>query len=262
MTRTIFVMIDGLRPDAISPDRTPNLERVRLGGAYTLQARSVMPSITLPCHMSIFHSVPPARHGVTDNIYTPMARPVTGLIDAANGGNCRCAMVFNWEELRDLARPGSLDYSVMMRNGHDLENGDARIADHAVPLIEGVEHEFVFAYLGTVDTAGHYYGWMSDGYLQQVQRIDGVFGRLLNALPADAAMVVQADHGGHERSHGTDMPEDMLIPWMMYGAGIKAGCEITRPVSLMDTAPTIAALLGVKAPSDWEGTPVTEAFAS
>ncbi|MDZ4762930.1 MAG: alkaline phosphatase family protein [Chloroflexota bacterium] len=260
MTRVILVMIDGLRPDALDPTRTPNLLRAQANGASTLTAQSVMPSITLPCHMSIFHSVPPARHGITSNYFTPMARPVIGLFDVANDAGKRCAFVYNWEELRDISRPGALDFSVCVRNSYDLENGDQMMATHALPLIQHVDHDFVFVYLGTVDTAGHFYSWMSEGYLAQVARIDAVFGQLYDALPADAVMIVHADHGGHDRYHGTDVPEDMTIPYIIVGTGIKPGYAIQRPVSLLDTAPTIARLLNVPIPRDWEGTPIDEAF--
>ena len=45
---------------------------------YSLTAQTVMPSVTLPCHMSLFHSVEPLRHGTTDNVYMPQVRPVKG----------------------------------------------------------------------------------------------------------------------------------------------------------------------------------------
>lgn len=260
MTRVIFVMVDGLRPDAISPERTPNITRLIQGGASTLTAQSVMPSITLPCHTSIFHSVPPSRHGITTNVFTPFARPIKGLIEVAEDHDKKCAFVYNWEELRDLNRPGMLAYSWFVRESYNLMSGDEQVTNHALPLIREGRFDFTFVYLGTVDSSGHFYGWMSDDYLYQVNKVDGYVGQLIDAMTDDAVMVLQADHGGHERNHGTDVPEDMTIPWMMYGAGVKKGYSITRPVSLLDTAPTIAHLLGLKRPSEWEGTPVDEGF--
>lgn len=262
MTRVVFVMIDGLRPDALDPDRTPNLLRAKARGASTLTAQSVMPSITLPCHTSIFHSVPPSRHGITSNVFTPMARPIVGLIDALNDAGKRCAAIYNWEELRDISRPGALDFSLYVRNAYDLEHGDRIVTEHALPIVGSVDHDFAFVYLGTVDTAGHFYGWMEEGYLAQVERIDTLFGRLLDAITADTVLITHADHGGHERNHGTDMPEDMTVPYIMLGETIKQGYTIQRPISILDTAPTIAHILGVPLQRDWEGTPITEAFLS
>ncbi|MCA9886683.1 MAG: alkaline phosphatase, partial [Anaerolineae bacterium] len=60
--------------------------------------------------------------------------------------------------------------------------------------------------------------------------------------------------------HGTDMPEDMNIPWMLAGPGIKEGHVIERDVSLLDTAPTIASLFGLDAHQQWEGSAVMEAY--
>lgn len=260
MTRVIFVMVDGLRPDAISPERTPNITRLIQGGASTLTAQSVMPSITLPCHTSIFHSVPPSRHGITSNVFMPFARPIPGLIEAAENDDKTCAFIYNWEELRDLNRPGMLSYSWFVRESYNLFTGDQQVTDHALPLIQAGRFDFTFVYLGTVDSAGHFYGWMSDEYLNQAQKVDGYVGQLIDAMTDDAVMVLQADHGGHERNHGSDSPEDMTIPWMLYGAGVKKGYAITRPVSLLDTAPTIAHILNIKRPKEWEGTPVEEAL--
>ncbi|MDX2138508.1 MAG: alkaline phosphatase family protein [Chloroflexota bacterium] len=253
-----FVMIDGLRPDAIAQAEAPTLKHIMAHGAYTLRAQSVMPSVTLPCHMSIFHSVPPERHGITTNIYTPMARPLPGLIEVAKDADKRCAFFTNWEELRDLSRPGGLYYSYMINESYNLEHGDRLVADAAAPHL--AEFDFTFVYLGTVDSAGHFFTWMSDEYLQQVARADAELAKLVAALPEDGVLIVQADHGGHERTHGTDAPEDMTIPWMIMGAGVKQGYEIQRPVSLLDTAPTIARLLGLQTPREWEGTSVDEAF--
>lgn len=261
MTRVVFVMLDGLRPDAITPERTPNLTRAIAQGAHTLRAQSVIPSITLPCHLSLMKSVPPERHGILSNTYVPLVRPVPGLIDLAHEAEKQCAMVYNWEELRDLCAPGALAYSLLIRAGIDMERGDDVVVDHAVPLIASGHYDFTFVYIGTVDIAGHWYGWMDIGYLNQVAKIDGLVGRLLDAMTDDTVMILQADHGGHDRFHGTDMPEDMTIPWIMVGQGVKAGYTIERAVSLLDTAPTIAHLLGLKAPALWEGTPIVDALA-
>lgn len=75
----------------------------------------------------------------------------------------------------------------------------------------------------------------------------------LAALPAEARIIVHSDHGGHGRTHGTDSAEDMTIPWVAAGPGVRAGHPIAAPVSLLDTAPAVARLLGVAAPAAWGG---------
>jgi predicted AlkP superfamily pyrophosphatase or phosphodiesterase len=255
----VFVMIDGLRPDAITAADCPTLQDLRRRGAWTFAARSVMPSITLPCHMSIFHSVPPSRHGVTTNVWQPMARPLPGLLDHAKVHGKRCSAVHNWEPLRDLGRPETLEFS-WYRNTSATHEGDDEVTDVAIAHILADKPDFAFVYLGTVDTAGHYYGWMSEGYLRQAERDDRNLGRLLAALPPTAHVVVHADHGGHERNHGLDIPEDMTIPWLAVGPRVRQGHEIRQAVSLLDTAPTLAHLLGIPIPREWEGHCVEEAL--
>jgi predicted AlkP superfamily pyrophosphatase or phosphodiesterase len=255
----VLVMIDGARPDALEPAGCPSLAALRARGASTLSARSVMPSVTLPCHTSIFHSTPPERHGITTNIWTPPARPMVGLVEALKAAGRRSAFVHNWEPLRDLSRPESLAYAYYREPIYDPACDDP-IAAEAARLLSSEPFDFVFVYFGSVDLAGHGYGWMSPEYLGQLHRVDALLDTVLAAMPAGASAVVHSDHGGHGRTHGTDCDEDMTIPWLAAGPAIRPGHQIAAPVSLLDTAPTVAHLLGVAPPSAWEGRAPAEIF--
>jgi predicted AlkP superfamily pyrophosphatase or phosphodiesterase len=258
---TILVSIDGVRPDALQAANCPRLNSLRERGSWTFKASSVMPSVTLPCHMSTFHSVPPTRHGVTTNDWQPMARPLPGLVEQVNAANLKAGFFYNWDVLRNLCTPLQLHYAYFRNNTYtDLENGDNVIATEAVRYLASDNPDFIFVYLSTADTAGHMFGWMSDGYLLQVERVDKAFGLLLDGLTADSTILVHSDHGGHERTHGTDMPEDMTIPWLIMGPGIKQGHEVETAVSLLDTAPTLAHIMGIPSHRDWEGRPISEIF--
>jgi arylsulfatase A-like enzyme len=71
--------------------------------------------------------------------------------------------------------------------------------------------------------------------------------------------MVSSDHGGHDTTHGFDIPEDMTIPWIISGPGIQT-VQLTTPIQTMDTAATAAYALGLSIPGEWDGIPVTEAF--
>jgi predicted AlkP superfamily pyrophosphatase or phosphodiesterase len=256
----VFVMIDGLRPDALAQINAPNLAGLRARGAWTLRARSVMPSITLPCHTSIFHSVRPERHGIFDNEWKPMPQPVPGLVDLAKAAGLQTAFFFNWEQLRDLSRPGSLSFSYFRANDADMD-GDELNASEIAPILARNSFDFAFVYFANVDMCGHANGWMSREYLAQAERTDKCLGMVLAVLPPNSTVLVQADHGGHDKTHGTESPEDMTIPWIIAGPGIRQNHEIQSPVSLLDTAPTLASLLGVTPSPEWEGRCVSEVFA-
>ena len=64
-------------------------------------------------------------------------------------------------------------------------------------------------------------------------------------------MVETDEKGGHDRSHGTDMPEDMTVPFF-YGKEFEAGKEIDG-ISLLDIAPTIASIMSISPEPELEG---------
>lgn len=73
----------------------------------------------------------------------------------------------------------------------------------------------------------------------------------MNSLPDDFTVIVTADHGGHDRTHGTDSPEDMTIPFIIKGKDFKPG---EKPeISIKDIAPTVAKLLDIAPDQAWEG---------
>lgn len=259
MPPVVFVMLDGVRPDAITMADCPTLNSIREHGSSTMEARSVMPSITLPCHISIFHSVPPTRHGITSNVFVPMARPLPGIVEMVRASEKRAVFFYNWEQLRDLARPGNVHYAFFRDSSYD-PSGDDEIVSKAAEFIPREKPEFAFIYIGTVDTTGHDHGWMSDRYLRQLEHVDSLLGGLFDSLPEEHTSIIHSDHGGHERSHGTDSDEDVTIPWMAIGPNIKKGYTIQSRVSLLDTAPTIARLLEIKPHHEWEGHVVEEIF--
>ena len=107
MTKVQLILVDGLRPDAVASCGNPYVQKLLADSLYTLKARTVMPSVTLPCHMSLFHSVDPGRHGILTNTYVPQVRPVNGICEQLQATK-KCGLFYNWEPLKDLARPGSL----------------------------------------------------------------------------------------------------------------------------------------------------------
>jgi arylsulfatase A-like enzyme len=97
-----------------------------------------------------------------------------------------------------------------------------------------------------------------------IRRADEALGLFLAALDArglrsETLLILSADHGGHDTTHGSSLPEDMTIPWVASGAGVQPKA-LTSPVHTMDTAATAAFALGLPIPAEWDGVPVYEAF--
>ncbi len=90
---------------------------------------------------------------------------------------------------------------------------------------------------------------MSDGYLKQLEHVDRLLGGFFGSLSSEYTAIIHSDHGGHDRSHGTDLDEDMIIPWIAVGPNIKKGYTIQSEITLLDTAPTVAKILGIQVPA-------------
>ena len=250
--KVILISIDGTRADAVDACKNPYIEQLKKMGSYAPKASSVMPSVTLPCHMSIFHSVEPGRHGIMTNIYTPQVRPINGLFEQVKNAGKTAAMFFGWEPLRDVARPDSLVTSEFFLN-RAMEHSDAYLTDRALQAIERWEPDVVFLYMAETDEkGGHNCGWMSDTYLDYVSCAFDNVKRVIEAVGDRYTVIVTSDHGGHDRCHGTDLPEDMLIPMFFVGPSFEPGRQL-EDVSLLNLAPTIAKLLEIYPAAEWEG---------
>lgn len=203
--------------------------------------------------MSLFHSVNPDRHGTTTNTYTPQVRPIEGLCEVLLKFNKKSAFFYNWEELRDLSRPNSLTHSFFCK-GRDIGYDKANdiVTNEAIEYLINNYTDFAFLYMGYTDMAGHQHGWMSKEYMESIDNSFTNIKKIIDELPDDYVIFITADHGGHDRIHGTDMPEDMTIPLIIMGKDIKKG-ELIENMNIKDIAPTIAKLLKVSADEDWEG---------
>lgn len=251
--KVVLILADGMRPDSLEKSGHPFIEEMKAKGSYTLDAQTVMPSVTLPCHMSLFHSVPPERHGILENIYTAQVRPIAGLFEQLSANHKVCGLFHNWSELRDLARPGSLAHSCFISGGvYTYEASNKMLTDRAIEYINEQSPDFTFLYLGLVDEVGHRHGWMSAEYIQSVYDSWVCIEKTVRSIPEEYTVIVTSDHGGHDRSHGTNMPEDMTIPILMQGRSFAPG-KLIPDANIIDIAPTITKLLDVQSNKDWEG---------
>lgn len=257
--RVLILSLDGLRPDAIAAAPMPNLLALMQTSAYTLTAKTIFPSATLPSHASMLTGLCPAETGVNWNDYLPENGYAQGvdLFDLAHTAGLKTAMFVGKEKLVQLTEPESLD---LFRYVNDRDTVMAQRVTEEFPVDFGV----LFIHFATPDAMGHVYGWMSPQYLSVVQRADEALGTLLATLEAqgvrqETLLIITADHGGHDQTHGTDFREDMTIPWIINGPGVRPG-QLTTPILTTDTAATAAWALGLPLPPEWNGWPVFEAF--
>ena len=250
--KVILISIDGMRPDGLKSCGNSYLGELEKMCSYTYCASSMIPSVTFPCHYSITHSVTPQRHGILTNTYVPQVRPVNGLFERISALGGICAMFYGWEPLRDIASPGSLKFATYV-NAYMQESGDTVLTNEAEKVISQHKPDFVFLYMVETDEkGGHDNGWMSEEYLRRISIAIGNVEKTVEKFGDEYSIIITADHGGHDRTHGTELPEDMTIPMFFYGPDFEPGAQIDN-VSLLDIAPTIAAVMGIGSDPDWEG---------
>lgn len=263
--KIIQFIIDGCRPDGLAQAHTPHLDALWQNGAYSWTAQTVMPSVTLPAHTSMFRSISPAKHGIReDNIYRPTADEFPSMVDLAYNSGLHTAMFYSWGQLRDLASPGKLRVSYCRESIYGQDN-DTHVALTAAGYVAEHQPDLTVIYLGDVDIFGHLFGWMSAEYIAAIERNDQAIGQFVEMLERAGlrdqfTFLVLSDHGGHDTDHGSDRPEDMTIIWMMNGPGVKRNHAIQAPIDIRDTAATVMHLLALPRPEVWEGQPVYDAL--
>jgi predicted AlkP superfamily pyrophosphatase or phosphodiesterase len=262
--RVLIVSFDGLRPDAVELAPMDNLLGLMQSGAYSFTAQTVFPSTTLPAHSSMLAGTCVARHHVIWDEYIPENGFAKGtdVFDLAHAAGLRTVMIVGKEKLRQVTEPESTDAFAAF-DFSQFENPEDEIVPRAIQEIQN-GFGLMFIHFPSPDLAGHEYGWMSAEQLSVLREADAGFGELLAALDSNGLrdstlILVSSDHGGHDTTHGFDVPEDMTIPWIVSGPGIQP-VQLTTLIQTMDTAATAAYALGLSIPGEWDGIPVTEAF--
>ncbi len=265
----ILVSWDGAKADVVQrlvqQNALPTLARMVKTGAYTFEAQTILPSKTLPSHTSMLTGVSPSVHGILWNRYEPEKGvvQVPTVFEIAKNHGYRTAMVFAKSKFQHLVRPGSVDTAVYVR-------GDApAVMATALQVMRTLRPHLIFIHLPDPDHTGHRYGWgnekkgvpPSPQFERALEHCDEALGQLVDSLKAwgwwpNALVVVTADHGGHDRTHGSADPEDVHIPWIAAGGRVPAKGKIERAVRTMDTAATALEALGIPVPKNWEGRPV------
>ena len=282
VTHVFIISIDGGKPAVIQQSAMPVLANLVVEGAHTWVANTIFPSTTLPAHTSMLTGVGPDKHKVLWNDWKPDAGVVRvpTVFSEAKAAGFSTAMFVGKEKFRQLVQSNSVDeFSYDRAKAHEVtktENGvtnlvkeDAiffeAVAWDAAAYIARMKPNLCFIHFTETDSMGHEFGWGSAQQIAAFETTDKAIGVVLKAIReagigGDSVLIITADHGGHGRGHGTRSLEDMHIPWVAWGKGVKRHFEITEPVTTCDTAATALWLLGVNYPASLDGHPVTSAF--
>jgi len=257
----VVLSLDGARADALRAALPPALAS---RGAVSWTAQTILPSLTLPAHASMVSGVGPAIHKVTFNDWRegqPYFQRATVFTEVTRAGG-RAAGIVNKLKLLMLMPGGSV---ASARHLVYPRFRQAEVVEIAARYFVEQRPAFLLVHAADPDDRGHALGWMGEEYLRVIAAAPSLIERLLRAfdeagVATDALLVVTADHGGHDLTHGTSRSEDMTIPWLAFGGAARQGVALDRRIVVHDTAATALAALGVPVPPDWQGQPVQEAL--
>ncbi|MGA4643372.1 alkaline phosphatase family protein [Limisphaera sp. 4302-co] len=287
VAHVVIVSMDGAAPWVLRHTSMPVLHQLYREGAATWDAETIRPPVTLPSHTSMLTGVHPSRHRITWNDW----RPTNGVVRvptifaAAKRAGLTTAMFVGKEKLQHLFQPGTVDHfdyggevlagariSPDGTAGEDCyttvpdESRRARsVARRAAAYIRQNRPNLCFIHLADPDVVGHKHGWGSPEQRRCLQDVDAALNEILGAirragLRRNTVLIVTADHGGHGKGHSSDVPENVRIPWIAWGADVRNGTELNEPISTCDTAATALWLLDVPSPGPLDGRPVRVAF--
>ncbi|MCC6145637.1 MAG: alkaline phosphatase [Candidatus Hydrogenedentes bacterium] len=267
----VVIGVDGMGPAGIEGADTPNMDGLAAEGAHSFKARGVMPTSSAPNWASMIMGAGPEQHGVTSNDWTPFKYEIEPLekgpgqifptmfsLVHEQKPDAWQAVIHHWKGFGFLFERKLVN---QIENGETQQDTTAR----AVKCIQDHRPYLLFVHLDHVDAALHGAGWLTPEYFAAVAEADKLIGEIIGALKEtgiydSTLVIVTADHGGKDRGHGGATTQEIEIPWIIHGPGVRSGVELEEPINTYDTAATVAYVLGLKTPNVWTGKPVLEAF--
>ncbi len=284
----VLISIDTLRADHLPAYgyrgvETPAIDRLRRDSVLFGNAYTAVP-LTLPSHCSILTGLPPAGHGVRDNIgYRLDTARTPTLADRLRRQGYATGAAVSAYVLRGATGLGAAfdRYDDGIEFVADQTLGQlqrpapetVRIAEAWIDAHRGRPF-FYFVHLYEPHTPyeppepwkSRYKDRPYDG---EIATVDAAVGELLDHLRRTgvydrAVVLLLADHGeglgDHgEKEHGILLyRETIRVPLLLKlpaaaGASPRAGTRIDAPAELLDVVPTVTAILGLGAPAGLPG---------
>ncbi len=265
--RVVLLVLDGLRADLVGDPRFPHLADLREQSAYTLDATTVLPSVTAAAMTSLLSGVAPCDHGITNDRFgvpprLERLRPLPREVAHAGLATTGIVREVPWP-LRPLSR--RIVRELGLAKAHFAPAQARELLRSALPALRDQQDGFIVMHWPDCDAIGHRDGWMSRAYLDAVSRMDDALGAMRHVLresESETLLVTLADHGGGGRvddHHDSAHHLDCTIPILLSGAGVIPQA-LEGTFTLLDAPPTVLWALGLPVPSQWAGTPITQAF--
>jgi len=279
--QVVLFVLEGIGQESLRGGSMPVFSRLVKEGSVTWSASAVKPPLRLPTMASLLTGMPVEKHGVTWDSFDfargyPRPPTVFDYLDLSGGKDS--AIFFMDESMYQLAKPEPYtDYQ--MCGPLKPECSPATVISYIRDYFrkatsgDGYGHailslpHFLVVHLPEPSRAGLANGWNSRAYRDALRTVDSAIGsvlelyRELGLLKRTTVLVTALNGYGAAKAsgNGAGLPH---VPWIAWGAGIKAGKIIHQPVSILDTGATVLRALGLETHTEWESHAVEEIFAA
>ena len=269
----VMIGLDGFAGNTVAEADMPTMKQMMAEGAWTVKARSILPSSSACNWASIFMGVGPEMHGyntwgskVPD--FPSIATNEYGIFPSFVGvlrkhnPEMEIGAMYEWGTIECLFEKQAAD---VYKNVPLDDAGGESITREFVNYLKAEKPNFAMCIYDSPDHDGHGAGWGSETYYKALTRLDSYIARIVEATKEagmydETLFMIVADHGGINTGHGSITMDEMEAPLVFFGPGVKKGHQIQTPVVRYDTAPTITYIFGADAPDVWRGRPILDAF--
>ncbi|MDR3260534.1 MAG: alkaline phosphatase family protein [Tannerella sp.] len=271
IAHVVVIGIDGLSAQGLREATTPCLDSLTQNGASNYAVRCVLPTVSTPNWNAMLTGAGPDITGVTGNGWDRNTFDLPPVIMTENRmfpnifrvmreqkPEWEIGSVFDWGGFGNMLEAELL-------NTFENASGSPATAQKAAEYILEKKPHFLFIQLDEVDGHGHGKGHMSPGYLEGITEMDKQVRVIVDAIRqagiADNTLImVVSDHGGLYYGHGGNSYEELTVPVIFSGKGIKKNYRIKQQMYMYDVAANIAFAFGLKTPQAWVGRPTKPAF--
>lgn len=269
----VLIALDGWGAYSVPKADIPNIRALMENGCYSLKNRNVMPTVSAPNWASMFMGVGTELHGYTQwgsrkpEVPSRVVNergifPTIFSVLREQRPKAETGCLYEWEGIKYL-----IDHEATSHHAQapDYKQQPEGLCQMAVDYIKEKKPAFCAVCFDQLDHAGHTSGHDTYNYYICLKQLDGYVGRIVQAVK-DAGMlkntvfIITADHGGKDKGHGGKSLEELEIPFVISGKGIKTTGAFEESMRIYDTASTVAYILGVKQPQVWTGRPVYHVF--
>ncbi|MEK3721496.1 alkaline phosphatase family protein [Paenibacillus sp. FSL H8-0034] len=259
INRVIIIGWDGAGT-FVQGAHTPHLDRFIQTGAFTLEAQTVVPSISAQCWGALLHGVVPEKHGLTNDLAAAASFPedsefpsVFRLAREAYPHH-KLASFSAWQPIND----GIIERSLEVHKVNIAVDGELALAA-ASYIRDNPDLLLMYIDLDWPDAMGHRHGFNTPEQIHGIEMTDAHTGIILAAIEEagiwdDSLIIIVTDHGGggiQPQDHGSDHPLDTTIFWGCIGPGIQTEAALSG-LTITDTAAVVAHALGLQAPAAWD----------